>query len=495
MTYSRTGRSGHLLRRVSSFFAAVALFAPCGVAVAQTQKVLEKLNEPWQRVQATNQSWKPILTAYLDMTKPPSPIGPTFELGSIWPKMDKWPEWSAWAEKNAAMGKALIDNQTKLVFGMPYGEDKVDAAFKSRGLYVSLTIEPGKNKLECGYLAAIREINAYAVAEMWRLGEAGKFDDAFKLGLAHLRVLRQLADQTLLEEKTTAMLALADSLSVHRDYFQAYLDKISSEQFQKLATKEYSFLRPADNERLKRLEMPEGDRWVSEAILRECFDDNAQPSPTMFAQVFADMQSSNAPLERFGAVKRWNQIAALHGSLESSLQKLNDVYDDWWRRWRTRQYDSMLTVPTEFARLNRIRYAAVVLAIQDLQDAFALRRRLVTEINGTVLSAGICGYYRGFNTWPNDIERIYTAFAPKKFDFDPYDKEYGRFIYKYLGGTKRTIETVEWGPVTVDTAVLYARNDDHNDDGFRAHSVGGASGDFVVWPPLRQLARTSGGGQ
>ena len=494
------------LRRSSFLFVALALVATVeGVALAQAPPVdvetsaaasraIEKLNAPWQRVQESNRSWKPILTAYLDMTRPPEAVGRDFSLGSIWPGMDKWSEWSAWSEKNAAMGKALIAEQTKLVFGMPYGADKVEANFRSRSLFVNITIDPANNRVDCGYLNAIREINAYAITEMWRLGAVGQFDDAFKIGIAHLRLLRQVCDQQLVEEKNFALRAFSDSLAVHRDFFQANLEQIPGELFQRMGTKDYPQLRPADGEKLKRIELPEGDRAIAEELLRSCFDENQQASPELFAQVFAGIQSDRAPLERFGAVKRWTQLAALHGSLESSLAKLEAVYDDWWRRWRTRQYDSMMTVPTDLSRLNPVRYAAVILSVRDLQDSFTLRRRLIAEFDGTVMSAGLCAYKRGFGTWPDDVEKLYTAFFPKRYDFDPYDSEYGRFIFKNISGAKRPIETI-WGRVFVDGAVLYARSNDHNDDDFRLHDAAGLSGDFVVWPALHQLARSGGASQ
>jgi hypothetical protein len=225
--------------------------------------------------------------------------------------------------------------------------------------------------------------------------------------------------------------------------------------------------------------------------MRQCFDDNAQPLPDMFAQVFGNLQAQNAPLERWGATKRWKQIAALHGSLEASLAKLMGVYDDWYRRWRTRMFDAMVTVPTELSRLNQIRYAAVVLSVRDMQECFAMRQRLIAEMNGTIMSAGLCGYRRGFDTWPDDIEKLYTAFFPKKYDFDPYDKEYGHFIYRDVAGNKKQIDSV-WGRVMVDGAVLYSRSGNYDDDGFKAHDQTGGASDFIVWPALRQLARQSG---
>lgn len=485
-----------MTRRFSLIAAGVSLLAATHLAspaAAQSTKLLNKLNEVWQRTQDSNESWKPVLTAFLDMTKPPEEIGPGFDWEGVWPGMDRWSEWAQWAEQNQAMGKALVENETKLVFGMPYGKDKVDAAFASRGLYVDIVIEPGKRPIDCAYLSALRQIAVYANVETWRLAEAGKYEEAFKVALAALRVLRQVADQVLVEENQFAMRTMSELLTAQREVLYAHYQKMPPELLQKLSSKEYPMIRPADNEKLKRLELPEGDRWVIEEVLEQCFDDNDQPSPEQFALVFAALQSADRPLERMGAVKRWNAIAALHGSYQASKEKLGRIYDDWWRRWRTRQYDAMLSVPTELSLINPIRYAAVVLSVRDLQDLFADRRRLIAELNGTIMATATCAYYRSFNLWPDDPEKLYTGYMPKKWDFDPYDTEYGHLIFRSVA-TPRSVSTV-WGPVMVQGAVIYARNDDHGDDQFRGHEAGGESGDFVLWPPLRHMSRIGGGAE
>lgn len=455
---------------------------------APSLKLLDRLNQPWQRVSESNKSWKAILTAVLDVTPAPFEIGPRFDFTAIWPGMEGWPAVAAWAEKNEALGKVLIEQQQKVVFGMPYGEQRVDAPFRARGYVATIDIDGQDKRMTYGYLQAMSVMNAYAIAEMYRLAEAGKFDEAFALGIAHLRILRQLADQPMLEETLFAYNALSDAFSVHRDVMWTYLDRIPAALLTRLGTKDYPFLRPADNEKLRRLEMPEGDRLVAEALLEQCFDANGQPEGALLVEVFADIQSRDAPLTRFGAARRWMLIADVHGSLDASRKKLNDVYDDWWRRWRMKPYEPIMALPTELSRTNPVRYAAVALSVRDIEQAFAARRRLVAEFAGTVVSAGLAAYRRSFGNWPDDREKAYTQFFPKRFDADPYDRSYGRFLYRFLGAERRPVDTV-WGRVFVEGCVLYARNMDHGDDGFRTHDAGGLSGDFVLWPPLRALAR------
>lgn len=476
--------------RMASLFA-LATLASATAANAQSPELLQKMNEPWSRVTEQSRSATRLFTAYLDLTKPPQEIGEEFNLKSIYPGMEGFEAVSKWASDNAAMGKALIDLQNCQVLGVPYGTDGVDPKFVERGLVVLVAPGGDLTKVDFQYLKALQTIAAYVTADMYRLCEAGKFDEAFAIGVAHLRVMRQACDAQMFEEKSAAMTMLADAMSVHRDIIYTYRDKVGIELLRKLATKDYPFLKPTDNERLRRIAMPEGDQLLAAELLKSVFDSNGQADQGKFAQTFSEMQSREEPLTGFGAMKRWERVAGVHGSLDASMIKLTAVYDDWWRRWRMRPFDPMMSLPTEYSVINPVKYAAVVFATRDIESLFALRRRLVTEFCGLVSAAGLCGYRLQFEDWPNDIEKAYARFFPKRFDFDPYDREYGRMRYEYLGTRERGVES-EYGRVEVTGCILYARSDDGDFDDADRHAEGGLLGDFVVWPPLRAVSRGQG---
>jgi hypothetical protein len=280
-------------------------------------------------------------------------------------------------------------------------------------------------------------------------------------------------------------------MSVQRDIIYTYKDKLGIDLLRKLATKDYPFLRPTDNERLRRIAMPEGDMLVAAELLKGVFGDDGQAIEEKFAANFSGMQAREEPLTGFGAVKRWERVAGVHGSLDASMIKLTAVYDDWWRRWRMRPFDPMMSQPTEYSAINPVKYAAVVFATRDIESLFNLRRRLVAEFCGLVSAAGLCGYRLQFEDWPNDIEKAYARFFPKRFDFDPYDREYGRMRYEYLGTRVRGVES-EYGRIEVTGCILYARNDDGDFDDAGSHAEGGLLGDFVMWPPLRAVSRGQG---
>jgi len=451
-------------------------------ARAQSPELLRKLNAPAARIGDKAKSAQRVLTAYIDVTKAPKEIGPDFNQTTIWPGMDGWADVAKWAEDNANMGKVLL-------LGVPYGTDGVDAKFVERGLTAEIGVDGDLTKVRFGYLSALQTITAYSAAEMYRQCEAGKFKEGFDVGLATLRVLRQACDAQMFEEKLAAMTLLSDAFSVHRDLLFVYGDKMSEDFLKNLSLKEYPFLKQGDNERLKRIELPEGNLLLAEALIRSVFDSSGSVSDEKFAGTFAKMQADAKPLTTFGATKRWAKIAGVHGSLDATLLKLNAIYDDWWRRWRLPAYGPMMTMPTVYSKTNPVKYAALVLSLGDIDQLFQARRRLIAEFDGTVASSGIASYHKKRGVWPDDIKKAYTEFFPKRFNFDPFDKDYGQFIYISLSGT-RGVES-EFGRVEVTGCMLLARNDDNQavGSGTVRHFVGGKEGDFVLWPSLRAISR------
>lgn len=105
-------------------------------------------------------------------------------------------------------------------------------------------------------------------------------------------------------------------------------------------------------------------------MLVQLFDAKGQPDAVKMAATMGDLQSRNEPLTRFGAAKRWTQIAEVpHGSFDASRNRLTSIYDDWWRRWRVRYYDTLLDNPTVISRTNKVRYAMVLLMVRDLEGS------------------------------------------------------------------------------------------------------------------------------
>jgi hypothetical protein len=480
---------------VATLFTAVAVSSALAMAsdVKADERVTRALNS-LEDVTRENTAWRGLFDAYLDMTPCPQTIGPDFDQVDVWPKMEGWAPIADWAASNGHVGEALQTAADKIVIGLPYGaEDRgIERKYRDAGLVADVRIaDGGELTIDFSYLKAFRAFSTWTAAEMYRRFEAGEYQEGFDVAIANARVLRTLCDRHMQGEKAEAMIMLSEALSVLRDGMYSYVEGIPADEFIQVATKELPFLKTADAERVKRLQMPEGDRIVIEALLDEVFAGGSTPDPDRLGKVFGPIQSRSTPLTGFGAARRWERIASVHGSLDASKEKLTNVYDDWWRRWRIRPYDPIQNVPTEFSRLNEVRYAIIAESIADLQSLFDLRDRLIVEINGTVLGCGLCGYRAERGTWPDDVEKAYVRYIPKRFDFDPFDKGYGRFLWTYLGSRKEAVDT-DYGRLDVDEFVLYARGRDHEDSSIKESSLDGLTGDMIVWPPLRQLAREQG---
>ena len=477
--------------RVLALAVLAAASLACPSVRADDQKAVDALNAPGKEIQDKSKSWKPLFDGYVAMSAPPLKVGKDFNALSIWPGMTDWGKVKEWAAANGDMAKAILATQSCVAFALPYGQSSVPASYVEKGVYTRIGDGLEVYVPDVAYLKPLATIEAFVVAEMYRLGGEKKFQEAFDLGLATLRVLRQVADQHLLEEKLFAMEALCDMASVQRDVLQTFLADVPGPVAKKFALSGYALIRPTDGERLRRLEMPEGDRVLAEALIMQLFDAQGQPDTAKFAATMGALQARKEPLSAFGAARRWTEIADVHGSLDATRIRLTGIYDDWWRRWRVRYYDTLLDNPTVISRTNKMRYAMVLAMVNDIDRVFALRQRLNAELNGTVLAFGLVAAYRDAGTWPAGLDRTYTQFTIKRFDMDPWDPSAGRWQYENAS-SPRAIET-DFGRLQISGGILYARGVDKEDGGAKKATNDGLTGDFVAWPALRAVSRASGG--
>jgi len=474
-----------------AFVAAVAIGHH---AVGDEKKLARDLSTPFDVIAEKNRSYIPIFEAILKMTPPPAPVGAAFNPSTIWPGMTGWSKVSEWAKANPGLGEALIKAQDGVALAMPYGS-VIDPKFTEAGICVRLGDGQTMAAIEYPYLSKMHEVSTWAVAEMYRLGEEGKFDDAFKIAIANLRVLRQCCDQRTIREKTFFMELLAEGLSVNRDFMWTYLDKISASQYQEAGLRGYAFLRQTDVERLKRLEMPEADQVIQVAVLRETFTEDGQPDPDRFAAIWGPLQARDKPLSRFGAAKFWRIVADYHGSLDASELRLGHIYDDWWRRWRMRPFDPIQEIETVLSKTNATKYAALMLTVTDMQSVFDLRQQLIVEINGTAMAAGLCGFYKTNSVWPSTFAMIFPIHAIKRLNYDPFVKradargmpDNGPLMYMRFSEPTKVIS--EWGEVLVSNFALYSLGFNLLDDDASEHTRNAKGGDMVLFPALRALAR------
>jgi hypothetical protein len=478
----------HSMRALLTALAASAVVVSTAAADS-VDEVVRKLNGTASVLGSKSvKSYPIIFEAFLEMTPPPMVVTEAFNNSTIHPGMDNWAEVSGWAESNPGMAKAILAAEGKTLFGLPYGTDELESSFREAGLSAAIGVGGSLRDNRFDYLDAIEIITAFATAEAYRLFEAGRLEEGGALANAMIFLLRQCCDREFLQEQLYAISLLIEMLENTRDMLYAYRDDIAAATYAEIAIQKLPFLRPDRS----RLLLPEGDRVVSEALIREVFDDRGQADRERFASTFAAIQSKDDPLTRFGAARRWRMIAEVHDSEDASLERLELVYNDWWRRWRVEEYDPILDIDTQFEVTNPVRYAAVIYSMQDIGKAFDVRNELIAHVNGTAMAAGLAAYRKQFGTYPRSSDMIYAQFARKRSDQDPFDVEFLPFRYRIVD-SRFAVDTPE-GRVYVEpgSCILYSKGRDHVDGRGSQHTSDGAAGDIVMWPPVRTLQREAG---
>ncbi|MDA1105014.1 MAG: hypothetical protein O2855_00265 [Planctomycetota bacterium] len=452
--------------------------------------VIRELNGPDAKLSDDNKKSGP--RVFLEWIKVPAP--PAGRSVEVWPGMKDWSKVSAWAQGASALGDILVTTQNARSLGLPYGMDGVSPAFQEKGISVDFGTGDDFGIVTYGYLDAVRGIGVYAAAEMYRAAEAKDWTRAFDVGVAWLRFLRLVADREMMAESACALAELESALSVHRDFLWRYRDAIPAEVCKRASLKQYPFLHAGDGERLEVLELPEGDRLLAKAVMEQRTFSGDEPDEVQFVELYGAKDSADAPLMRFGTVKMWERIASHHGARAASIERLDGMYDDWHRRWRSNPYGRLSEVPTMRSKTNALRYAAVIFSIQDLQEFFAARKRVIASINGTALAAGLCSYrwsYEG--RWPSAVKAAHAAHIVKRFDFDPFDKQGQTLSYRTFEGSKNL--QVPGGSVSVPEVMLWSLGMDGKNDNLSSHTDDGSKGDILLWPPVRELQRESRGGK
>ena len=460
------------------------------------ETIVEVLNShDTVRASDSSKAWTSLFDAYLELSKPPMTVGKRFNLGTIWPGMSDWDKVSSWAAANPAMSRAIIDSSKKSIIGLPYGKEQVPATYAGMGIYIDVNIDSEQRTLSFSYFEVLDTIQAYVAAESYRRFEAGDVAGAIELMNANTIVLRMFCDRQFLKEKVFAIRLLDDALGNMRDTFWTYLDKITMEQFQDIALRELPYLRPDRS----RLLIPEGDRFMAEALLNEVFDQNTgDAKEEEFARVFTRIQSEEEPLTRLGAASRWREIAKRHGGLEGSQERLTLIFDDWWRRWRIREYNQLLSIGSEFDKANAMRYAGVLISIENIQELFSVRNNLRVAVYGTAVSAAICAFKKDTGVYPasidNRVSGLYGGYVSRRIDKDPYNyrkdlKGLDSFRYRLLKErTSLDVGTTRvWLPK--GTGLLYSIGSDQEDGLGSEHAVDDSTADIIIWPPTKALVR------
>ena len=479
-------------------FATLLLCATFSVMADSRTTVIVKLNDGFAKDLSDDaKSWKGFFDACLKISPPPSPLSETFNMNTVWPNMVGWNAVSTWASQNEHMESVFIETTRHAIIGLPYGRENVPANYASQNVIADIGVDGSLNNYDFGYIQTVKLACLWATAESYVLFEEGQTERAMYLMMSEMIVLRKFCDREFLKEKITFMEMLSDALSNSRDMFYIYRADIEPTQFKRFSMHWIPNIRVGPTSLL----MPGGDQILGEALLSDLFDSHGVADPKKFNNVLTQMQVEIEPLTGFGATRHWKKMAKDHrGSLDSE-KRMRMIYDDWWRRWKLRFFHPMLSTPTQFENANAVSYAAVKMIVRDTEALFKERKTLLTQINGTIVSAALCGYYNQFGEYPSSIKKMYAQFLHRINNLDPMRKNEmrmdsdwelyigpaGQFHYRLIEKSIK-ISTLR-GNLSIESGecLLYGLSlNEENDRGLDSDL------DTIIWPPLKSLERNAG---
>lgn len=298
-------------------------------------------------------------------------------------------DWAGEPDQQEAVELILEKNKRgsnatqRKIFGLPYGTYNVNDDLLISDFVVYLRQDMLFDREEA-YLPRYQELMALLRAEAFRRAENDDSTGGCEALLGLVRMARQLCDRRFYDEKYVGMNLLLHSFLEVRDFMWFYRDKLSIDDYKLLALE-------LERLGLERIEMPTGEELIGEQLIEQIYKADNHVDRDRFPEVMATFDSLDSPLRRFQAEAFWQQVADKHASRKEVVVALDNAVSNWKLRWRLPLHSS-LTPDSEFEQLDDLEYAAVKRPIRDLQNLFALRVPLVTQLNGTVTAAGIHAY-------------------------------------------------------------------------------------------------------
>ena len=500
--------------RISARFGWVwaASAALSATAPAWADKFLDEANALFKSIQADRRSDTALFPLLAKLTEPPAPVRRAADAALLAAGRPGFSDAAAWAQadpqKAALAGLAKVtserDWKKSFAIGQPYGFEGVDPDLVTAGVYTELGDPPTLLGAQFNYLRFLDRLESLAHVEATRLAAAGDAKAALDV-LFNLAVLgRQVADRSFLTEKQWGLRCTLLALQRLRDV--TYVDGLRDTPSLNADHLRDVIARLKDRAGIfgtERLELPRGQKIGAEQMLARVFGPDGTPRADAFATVLGRARSAERPLRLFSETARWSVQARTHAGEPDVRRALDALFADWRRRWELPPFDPSLGLPSEYAKLDKVRFAALEQLVGNLGELFDVRRQLIAEIRGTRTALGVAGFRRLNKDFPPALTAIRPALVDQ-IEGDPFERSGKPPVYFVPGkrpndtGTTHEIAVFpgEGQPnfsvvVSNDTFVLFFTGPDGAPNGARraTQTVEDPRGDYLIWPPVLSLLR------
>jgi hypothetical protein len=501
---------------VATVAAGLLGFAPARHAFAD--EFIDRVNALFKTIAPNKRSDTVLLPLLSKLTEPPAPLrnadvaallpadAPAFAAATKWAQEE--PQVKALEGlKKVTDADPKGDWRKAFAWGQPYGLADVDPDYVDMKAYTDLGEPPTLAAARVLYMPMLERYEILAQVEATRLASEGKLQDAIDLLVRFAHFSRQIADRQFRVEQVFAFKAMIRALERVRDLLYAELRAGTESKVTP------DFLRD-QIERLRdrggimgidRLALPSAEKQGALQIVGRIFDGNGGPGPE-FARRMARLSARERPLRIFSEISAWESISAVHGNGRETRDRAENVYNDWAKRWELPKTDPSLKLPTDYTKLDKVKYAALDTLLGNLGVLFELRNQLEVELNGTRMSMACYAFWLRDKNFPPAL----TAVAPaiiRTADPDPFSRE--RQIFRYFVPMRDNRVTgqdpkphrltlfPEYGERGIEklfdksTFVLYSLGPDgSNNNILRAtQMVEDERGDYLVFPPAVSIIR------
>lgn len=507
------------MRRLSTVLSAlvpVAFAASLALApLARADEYVDRANALIGKIPDARRSDLIVLPLVAKMDKPPEAVSD--KGGSILydNTAPGWSTYAEWANKPAqravldAFAKVTENNayQQRMIFGLPYGVEGVPPELVMEGMYIELGDPPTLAAAKFEYFEKLGWAMDLLCVEANRLLADGKPFDALKVLSNGLFFCRQLADRESAFEKRRGMTGMCVFLEAARDI--VYRDSRSASP--KLTPDQLKEAVKAISERdmlsIERIAFANYDKIAGEQVASRIFLANGKINPATFAPTMSRIASGERPLRLFSEAGHWERVVSRHKGAADTKTMINNVANDYAKRWSLDQFDPYMTRAEDLAGANRNAYGAVHPLFRSMRALLMLRQRLRAEAGGTRMAMGVQAYVLKNKTLPPDFSAIRPAFVPE-IELDPYRPMKKRMSFfvpiRDTAGPRgnaepheiRVFQVPEYPNFSVrlgaDQFVIYAAGPDESAD--QCHDATQAnpdykSGDLLLWPPRVSLLR------
>lgn len=484
---------------------------------------VSRANAAYLRVPADKRSDTLLLPAIAAMQTPPAGIETADRAAMLATTDAAWDQASAWAAAEpqqavlavlARVTRATVVREA-YAFAQPYGIEGVPVEFVQQRLYTELGDPPTLAAAQLHYLDGLDRVATLVNVEATRLLEAEKASDAIDVLLNWVFFCRQMADRQMSREVDWGLRGMAQGMERVRDV--AYqdlrgkrsMDVVRTQAQVKRVQLEGGYLDTG------RVAYPEADSIGAEQVVARVYIPRGKVDPRTFASAMARLGSSEFPLRLFSESARWRNLADQQADWFDATEKLKGVLVDRKQRWGVQMWDNRFSLPSEYAKMDKARFAAIAAALPDSGHLYFRRLVANTETVGTQTSLALVGWTRLAAT--RGLPPSITVVRPQwvtELPVDPFNPSRASGAkppleyFVPMRDTPRT-ERQEPQPYNIEVVMPDGRtyNFPFKDDVFVVYSWGSdlaknfarrvqnthekyeIGADYIIWPPMISLRR------